>query len=72
MGVISVRFNKNEQKLLKKLSEYYHEDNSVLIKKSLINMYENICDENFIKDFELKEKKGKIDFITAEEILNIK
>ncbi len=69
MGVISVRFNKNEEKLLKKLSEHYHEDNSSLIKKSLINMYENICDENFIKDFELREKKGKVSFVTAEDIL---
>lgn len=69
MGVISVRFNKKEEKLLKQLSDYYHEDNSVLIKKSLTNMYENICDQNFIKDFEIREKKGKVVFVAAKDIL---
>ncbi len=69
MGIVSVRFNKQEEKLLKKLSNFYHEDNSSLIKKSLINMYENICDQNFIKNFEIKEKKKKVTFVTAEDIL---
>ncbi len=69
MAVISVRFNKNEEKLLQKLSEYYHEDNPTLIKKSVKKLYEDICDENFIKDFEFREKKGKVKFATAEEIL---
>ncbi len=69
MGVISVRFNKDEEKILKKLSDHFHEDKSTLIKKSLFELYENVLDLNEIKKFETKEKKGKISFSSAEDIL---
>jgi len=69
MGVISVRFNKDEEKILKKLSDHFHEDKSTLIKKSLIELYENVMDLNEIKKFESKEKKGIVSFSSAEEIL---
>jgi len=39
MGVISIRFNSEEEKILKKLSDYFHEDKSALIKKSLVELY---------------------------------
>ena len=39
MGVISVRFNPYEEKVLKKLENYYDEDRSKLLKKSMIEMY---------------------------------
>ena len=69
MGVISVRLNKDEEKILKKLSDYFHEDKSVLIKKSLFELYENVLDLNEIKKFEAKEKRGKVSFSSAEDIL---
>ena len=69
MGVISVRFNKDEEKILKKLSDHFHEDKSTLIKKSLVELYENVMDLNEIKKFEAKEKRGKVSFSSAEEIL---
>jgi hypothetical protein len=69
MGVISVRFNKDEEKILKKLSDHFHEDKSTLIKKSLFELYENILDLNEIKKFETKEKKNKVLFLSAEDIL---
>jgi hypothetical protein len=69
VGVISVRFNKDEEKILKKLCDHFHEDKSTLIKKSLIELYENVTDLNEIKKFETKEKKGKVSFSSAEEIL---
>ncbi len=69
MGVISVRFNKDEEKILKKLSDHFHEDKSTLIKKSLIELYENVLDLNEIKMFEAKEKRGKVSFAPAEDIL---
>jgi hypothetical protein len=69
VGVISVRFNKDEEKILKKLSDHFHEDKSTLIKKSLFELYENVLDLNEIKKFETKEKKGKVSFSSAEDIL---
>ncbi len=71
MGVISVRLNKEEDKILKKLSDYYGMDKSRLIKKSLHDLYENAVDLDFIEKFEEKEKKGKTSFATAEEILKL-
>ena len=69
MGVISVRFNKDEEKILKKLSDHFHEDKSTLIKKSLIELYENVMDLDEIKMFEAKEKRGKVSFSSSEDIL---
>lgn len=70
MGIISVRLNKDEEKILKKLADYFHEDKSTLVKKSLLELYENVMDLEEIKKFETKERKGKVSFFTAEDILN--
>jgi predicted DNA-binding protein len=69
MGVISIRLNKDEEKILKKLSEHFHKDKSALVKKSLIELYENVMDLDEIKKFEAREKKGTASFSTAEDIL---
>jgi len=69
VGIISVRLNKDEEKILKNLSDHFHEDKSTLIKKSLLELYENVMDLNEVKKFEAKEKKGKVSFVTAENIL---
>ncbi len=69
MGVISIRFNSDEEKILKKLSDYFHEDKSALIKKSLVDLYENVLDLNTITRYEEREKKKKVSFSTAADIL---
>ncbi|PKL49692.1 MAG: hypothetical protein CVV37_07545 [Nitrospira bacterium HGW-Nitrospira-1] len=71
MGVISVRLNKDEDKILRQLSGYFHVDRSTLIKKSLVELYENMKDIEMIEAFEKKEKRGKVFFISAEDILGI-
>lgn len=69
MGVISIRLNKDEEKILTKLSEHFHEDKSALVKKSLHDLYESVLDLDEIKKFEARERKGKLSFYTAEDIL---
>ncbi len=69
MGVISVRLNKKEEKILKHLSQYFNADKSTLVKRSLFEMYENILDIETIDAFEKKEKRGRVSFTTAEDIL---
>ena len=69
MGVISIRLNTDEEKVLRKLSEYFHEDKSALIKKSLLELYENVSDLDELKKFEDRERKGKVSFFSAENIL---
>jgi hypothetical protein len=70
MGIISVRFNKDEEKILKKLSDYFQADKSTLIKKSLFELYENMIDLKTVKSFEAKEKKGEVSFVTADNIVD--
>jgi hypothetical protein len=69
MGVISVRLNKDEVNMLKQLTEYFHADRSTLIKRSLLELYENMRDIEAIETFEKKEKRGKVSFFTADSIL---
>ena len=69
MGVISVRLNKEEEKMLRYLSKYCHANRSTLIKRSLFELYENMLDIETIESFEKKEKKGKVSFTTVEDIL---
>ena len=70
MGVISVRLNEEEEKMLKRLMDYYGVDKSTLIKRSLYELYENIVDLDFIEEFEKREKEGKTSFVTADDILD--
>jgi hypothetical protein len=69
MGIISVRFNEQEERVLKRLSSYYDEDRSKLLKKSLMEMYETLIDRKVIAQFEVKERSKKVYFHTAGEIL---
>ncbi len=68
MGVISVRFNEDEERILKELASYYDEDRSKMVKKSILEMYEDLVDRKLIDEFEDKEKQRKTRFYSAEEI----
>ena len=69
MAVISVRLNAEEEKMVSFLSNEFEKDKSTLIKHSLKEMYEDFIDNKLIDDYEIKEKKNKNSFISAEEIL---
>jgi len=70
MGVISVRLNEEEDKILRRLADYYGLEKSALIKKSLYELYESMVDLEFIEQFERREEEGETSFVTADEILN--
>ena len=53
MAVISVRFNSKEEKILKTLKDYYNCDSSNLIKRTLLDLYEEIKDREIIEQFEI-------------------
>jgi uncharacterized membrane protein YgaE (UPF0421/DUF939 family) len=69
MGIVSVRFNSEEERILEELTNYYQEDKSKLLKKSMVEMYEDLIDKNEIAKFESKEKSKKVKFHSANEIL---
>jgi hypothetical protein len=68
MAVVSVRLNKDEERILSFLSEYFHEDKSTLFKKSMYELYEDIQDIKFIEE-NIENKKDQ-EFITAEDLLD--
>ena len=57
MAVMSVRMNREEEKMINYLSEYFEEEKSSIIKRSLIEMYENIVDRKVIDTFEKMDDK---------------
>ncbi len=67
MAVVSVRLNKDEEKILAFLADYFHEDKSSLFKKSMYELYEDIQDLKFIE--EKIEKKENAVYISAEDLL---
>jgi Arc/MetJ-type ribon-helix-helix transcriptional regulator len=69
MAVISLRLNRNEEKMVEFLSNFYEQDKSALIKYSLRELYEDIIDREAITGFEKREEEGKTSFIPADEIL---
>ncbi len=68
MAVISVRFNEEEEKILKILERELKEDRSTLIKQSLLETYRDLVDRREIESFEKQEAKGKTRFFKADEI----
>lgn len=69
MAVISVRFNPKEEKILEALKKYFNCDSSHLIKKSLLDLYEEIKDREIIEEYEVRESSSESDFVKIEDIL---
>jgi predicted transcriptional regulator len=69
MAVISLRLNRDEEKMVNLLSSFYEQDKSTLIKHSLNDMYEDLIDRKVIEEYETKEKENKAAFVTSEEII---
>ena len=67
MAVVSVRLNKEEEKVLDYLSDYFHEDKSTLFKKSMQHLYEDIQDIKFIDKYINKSIKKKPEFISGDD-----
>jgi hypothetical protein len=70
MGVISVRLNAREEKMINYLIDHFEEERSSLIKRSLVELYEDLKDRELIEEFESKERRGrKCKFFSSEEAL---
>ncbi|GEM_PF-1143094 len=69
MGLVSIRFTEPEELIVNKLSKHYHEDRSKILKRSIIELYEDLVDKMEVEAFVKKEttKKGKL--YSADEVL---
>lgn len=68
MSTLSVRLNKEEEKILKDLMDHFNVDQSKIVKKSLLELYENISDLKEIEKYEKKEKSGKSKFFSVNDM----
>jgi hypothetical protein len=68
MAVVSVRLNEQEEKVLEYLTEYFHEEKSSLLKKSMFELYEDTQDIRFVDGY--LEKKGlqKENFVSGDDL----
>lgn len=71
MSILSIRLNKEEEKILQSLMTQSNMDKSTIVKKSLFDLYENYYDKIEIEKFEEKEKKGKVSFISSDNVLKM-
>jgi len=71
MAVISIRLNKEEEKILSFLSDKLEKDKSSLIKYSLKELYEDLKDNNLIDEYEKQEKQENQSFISSEDIIKL-
>ena len=69
MSVLSVRLNKNEEQILNFLTSILDKDKSAVIKHSLVELYEDYIDKMEIEKFEKRQKEGKVEFVSSNEIL---
>ena len=70
MAVVSVRLNKDEERILDYLTEYFHEEKSTLFKKSLYEMYEDIQDIKFIENYIEESNIKKREFVSGDDLFS--
>jgi predicted DNA-binding protein len=71
MAIISLRLNQQEADMINFLSDYYEQDKSSLIKYSLKELYEDIVDRELITNYEKRENKGDVSFISSDDALKM-
>lgn len=69
MAVVSVRFNEKELKILQRLADELDIDQSTVIKKSIMDTYEDLVDRQVIAEFERADSTKKTKFYSFEQIV---
>lgn len=69
MGIITLRLNSKEEKILKSLQNYLDEDKSKILKNAMIEKYEELQDRETIELFEKREQKKEISFQSADGLV---
>ena len=70
MAVVSVRLNEKEEEVLNYLTEYFHEEKSSLLKKSMFDLYEDIQDIKFVDKYLDKKGFNKKNFVSDDDLLD--
>ena len=68
MGVLTLRLNGKEEKILKRLQHYYDTDKSKVLKEAMMEKYEDLRDHEIIEEYE--KNSGKVQFETADHLIS--
>jgi len=69
MSILSVRLSKKEDQILSALTSVLNVDKSSVVKHSIMELYEDYLDKIEIEEFEKREKQGKVEFLSSDDIL---
>lgn len=67
MGVISVRFNKEEEEIIRKYLETKGTNISQYLKELIFNSIEDEYDLKILKNYEMRKIEGKAKLVSYEE-----
>lgn len=67
MATITVRMNEDEIKVLDYLTKHFKNDRSTMLKRSIMELYEDTKDNNFIDKYH-KQRSSKV-FLNSTEFL---
>ena len=70
MAVVSVRLNEQEEKILEYLTEYFHEEKSSLLKKSMFELYEDTQDIRFVDAYLDRKGLQKENFVSGDDLID--
>lgn len=69
MSILSVRLSKKEEQILSSLTSVLNLDRSTVVKRSIVELYEDYLDKIEIEKFEQKEQQGNVEFLSSDDIL---
>jgi predicted DNA-binding protein len=69
MGIVTLRLNEEEEKILGFLQKYFNEDKSKILKEAMWDKFEDLRDRELIEYYEKKLNTGKIKFESADDLI---
>ncbi|MDB5048422.1 MAG: hypothetical protein JWO30_1493 [Fibrobacteres bacterium] len=69
MAIVTLRLNDEEEKILELLVKYFDADKSKILKEAMWDKFEDLRDREIIENFEKKNKVGKVQFGSANDLI---
>ena len=69
MAIVTLRLNDEEEKILELLVKYFDADKSKILKEAMWDKFEDLRDREIIENFEKKNKVGKVQFGSADDLI---
>jgi predicted DNA-binding protein len=69
MAIVTLRLNDEEEKILELLVKYFDADKSKILKEAMWDKFEDLRDREIIEGFEKKNRTGKVQFASAEDLI---